>query len=424
MIALDSGDKIRGDASAATVVDYTLHGLDNNAIKQLADGQLASSIGDLYTADSADVVSTITLVNTDTSARTVNLYLTPSGGTARRIIPKDCSLGVGYSLHTDGLRVYVLDASGQIMESYGTHKDSHDPNDGSDPLDSANASEIAGVQAAGTGTSHSLARADHAHQIQHGIADNHLVTVDQADAASGEYVRMTASGIESRSEAEAKADLNLEIGTDVLAEQTIGIADDNLVEIDGADVADDEYARFTANGLESRTAAEVMADLPAASDSVSGRVELATIAETNTGTDTGRSVTPDGLAGSIFGEKLVYIKVLANDTALTTGDGKAYFTIPDALNGMNLVDADAAVYTASSSGTPTIQIHNLTDTADMLSTLITIDANEYSSYTAATPPVINGAADDVATGDRIRIDVDVAGTGTAGLDVILTFQLP
>ena len=45
MIALDSGDKIRGDASAATVVDYTIHGLDNNSIKQLADGQLADAIG-------------------------------------------------------------------------------------------------------------------------------------------------------------------------------------------------------------------------------------------------------------------------------------------------------------------------------------------------------------------------------------------
>ena len=48
------------------------------------------------------------------------------------------------------------------------HKDLHDPQDGTDPLDTANAAEIAGVQAAGTGTSHSLARADHAHQIQHG----------------------------------------------------------------------------------------------------------------------------------------------------------------------------------------------------------------------------------------------------------------
>ncbi len=89
MIALDSGDKIRGDAAAATVVDFTLHGFVGTTITQLADGQLASSIGDLYTSAAAVGVSSIILVNTDSSARAVNLYLTPSGGTARRLIPKD-----------------------------------------------------------------------------------------------------------------------------------------------------------------------------------------------------------------------------------------------------------------------------------------------------------------------------------------------
>lgn len=87
------------------------------------------------------------------------------------------------------------------------HKDSHDPNDGSDALDTANAAEIVGVQAAGTGTSHSFARADHAHQIQHGIANNHLVTVDDADAADDDYAKFTADGLEGRSAAEAKTDL-------------------------------------------------------------------------------------------------------------------------------------------------------------------------------------------------------------------------
>jgi len=38
--------------------------------------------------------------------------------------------------------------------------------------------------------------------------------------------------------------------------------------------------------------------------------------------------------------------------------------------------------------------------------------------------VINTSNDDVATGDRIFVDVDVAGTGTKGLDVHLTFSEP
>jgi hypothetical protein len=51
------------------------------------------------------------------------------------------------------------------------------------------------------------------------------------------------------------------IGTDVLAEQTIGIADDNLLEVDDAAAADDEIAVFTANGLEGQTPAEVAATM-------------------------------------------------------------------------------------------------------------------------------------------------------------------
>jgi hypothetical protein len=70
-----------------------------------------------------------------------------------------------------------------------------------------------------------------------------------------------ADTIEGRSYAELKADLNLEIGTDVLAQQTIGIADDNLVEVDDASVADNDFAKFTANGLEGRSYADTKADL-------------------------------------------------------------------------------------------------------------------------------------------------------------------
>ncbi len=163
-----------------------------------------------------------------------------------------------------------------------------------------------------------------------------------------------------------------------------------------------------------------------ASDTVAGIVELATAAETTTGTATDRAVTPDGLAGSTFGKRIITVMLLDNDTALAVKDGVAsvYIPIPTELNGMNLVDFDAAVGTASSSGTPTFQIHNVTDNVDMLSTALTIDANELTSYTAATAAVIDTTKDDVATGDLLRIDCDGAGTGTKGLTVILSFQLP
>jgi len=72
-----------------------------------------------------------------------------------------------------------------------------------------------------------------------------------------------ASIVDDADEATFKATVNLEIGTDVLAEQTIGIADDNLVEIDDADAADNDYAKFTANGLEGRSYEEVVNDIGA-----------------------------------------------------------------------------------------------------------------------------------------------------------------
>ena len=47
------------------------------------------------------------------------------------------------------------------------------------------------------------------------------------------------------------------------ASLTFGISNTNTVKIDSSSVADDEYARFTANGLESRSNAEVLSDIGA-----------------------------------------------------------------------------------------------------------------------------------------------------------------
>ena len=48
-----------------------------------------------------------------------------------------------------------------------------------------------------------------------------------------------------------------------LGSLTFGIANTNAVKIDSSSVADDEYARFTASGLESRSTAEVLSDIGA-----------------------------------------------------------------------------------------------------------------------------------------------------------------
>lgn len=162
-----------------------------------------------------------------------------------------------------------------------------------------------------------------------------------------------------------------------------------------------------------------------ASDTAKGKVELATAAETSAGSDATRGVTPDGLAGSNFGKRTIEIAVSdPNGDAITTGDLKAYIRIPAEYNGMNLVTVAAHVTTASSSGAITVQIRNVTDTQDMLSTEITIDESETDTDTAETAAVIDTDHDDVATSDIIAVDIDGAGTGAKGLLVALTFQLP
>jgi hypothetical protein len=170
----------------------------------------------------------------------------------------------------------------------------------------------------------------------------------------------------------------------------------------------------------------------AASDSAAGKVELAIASELNTGTDTARAVTPDALAGSVFGVKEVAIPVFTSATVWTTGDGKSYFRVPSSLNGMNLVGLGVGVNVTSSSGTPTLMIARGRQSSatsahsyvDMLSTSLTIDALDYDSKDAGTPAAINASNDDVLTGDLIRVDCDVAGTSTAGGHLTLQFQLP
>ena len=69
-------------------------------------GQLAATAAALYTpaTSKAGIVKNITLVNTDTAARTVNLYLN-IGGTRRRICPQNLSIAAGGMWTDDSVHV-------------------------------------------------------------------------------------------------------------------------------------------------------------------------------------------------------------------------------------------------------------------------------------------------------------------------------
>lgn len=124
---------------------------------------------------------------------------------------------------------------------------------------------------------------------------------------------------------------------------------------------------------------------------------------------------------------VLFIKVtgdLAAAIALTTGDGQFIFECSQDMAGTKLIDIETYVTTVSSSGKPTVQIRNVTQGVDLLTTKCEIDASEKNSKDAATPAVISATQVAVAWGDHIAIDVDVSGTGAKGLGVILTFKGP
>ncbi|MFA6897252.1 MAG: hypothetical protein WCQ96_03130 [Patescibacteria group bacterium] len=151
---------------------------------------------------------------------------------------------------------------------------------------------------------------------------------------------------------------------------------------------------------------------------------MASVSDINTGTDTTKTINADALAGSNLGIRYVQMILFDFATDIATGDGKGYFVVPAGLNGMNLISVHAKVVTAGTTNTTDIQINNVTDNVDILSTKITIDSGETGSDTAATAAVIDATKDDVATNDVLRIDVDAASTTKPkGLIVTLGFQL-
>lgn len=123
-----------------------------------------------------------------------------------------------------------------------------------------------------------------------------------------------------------------------------------------------------------------------------------------------------------FCRKSVCIEVKQSDQDTAVADGKDGFVVPSSINGWNLVGATASVVTAGTTGTLDIQVRRVrgADSADMLSTKITVNSAEYT----ASDGVVDAANDDVATGDMIFVDVDAVHTTAAkGLSVTLEFLI-
>ena len=103
----------------------------------------------------------------------------------------------------------------------------------------------------------------------------------------------------------------------------VGIADDKLVQIDDADAADDDYAKFTANGIEGRSYAEVKTDLSlnnventavstwAGSTNITTLGTVSTVTSTANGTAGVRKITLSTSSASGGSDGDVWIKYTA-----------------------------------------------------------------------------------------------------------------
>lgn len=117
-------------------------------------------------------------------------------------------------------------------------------------------------------------------------------------------------------------------------------------------------------------------------------------------------------------ERPIQLALSDETTTITTGTGKLTFRMPYACKFTKIPRIN--LNTVSSSGLVTVDIKKNGTT--IFSTLLTIDANEKTSVTAATPCVLSSNPTTFADDDEISFDITVAGTGAKGLKATLYIE--
>jgi hypothetical protein len=115
-------------------------------------------------------------------------------------------------------------------------------------------------------------------------------------------------------------------------------------------------------------------------------------------------------------EQCMIIALSDDVTPITTGTAKITFRAPFAMTLTKIPRASLSV--ASTSGIPTVDIKE--NGTSILSTKLTIDANEKTSTTAATLAVLSDTS--IADDSELTFDINVAGSGSRGLKVNLYYK--
>jgi len=124
MITLAAADYLAADSTSGSVVTYTISGMELNGTtevyKILAQGQVAASIGTIYTVPTSTTafIKKMSFVNNDTVVRTLELT---RGGTvaANRITPIFEIPAGGMAEYESGIGWRMLNAQGQMLVTQG-----------------------------------------------------------------------------------------------------------------------------------------------------------------------------------------------------------------------------------------------------------------------------------------------------------------
>jgi hypothetical protein len=122
-----------------------------------------------------------------------------------------------------------------------------------------------------------------------------------------------------------------------------------------------------------------------------------------------------GALGDVLSSKLVKEIALSDMvTPLSAANGLGYFRV---YAPFRVLAFYASLFAVSSSGLVTVDIN--VDTVSILTTKLSIDANEKDNTNAATPYVLVGSPTpsfyDFSIGQEVSFDLDAGGTGAKGL---------
>lgn len=119
-------------------------------------------------------------------------------------------------------------------------------------------------------------------------------------------------------------------------------------------------------------------------------------------------------------------QVFNTGSTLLTGSGWLMWQIPSTASGYVVNRLEVTVHTPGTTNVSSFDITNKDKgNRKIFSTAVTIDSNETSWRTAATPAVVNSANDDVGGGDRLLFNINaLSTTKPKGLSAVLILRKP